>query len=175
MIRRHPLSSFLARLAFGAAILVLGPSPAIPAEMLEGPFNARVLEVIDGDSLRVVVRVWLDQHIETLVRIRGIDTPERRGACPEERAGAAAAAEALNRLIGPGPVVLSRIAGDKFFGRVLADVRSDEGVAIADAMLHSGLARAYSGSTRKGWCGPNRPKLGKTVVEKDRWRSFDSR
>ena len=136
----------------------------MPAETLDGPVSARVLEVVDGDSLRVVVQVWLGQHIETLVRIRGIDTPERRGACPGESASAKAATAALSRLVGPGPVVLSRIAGDKYFGRVLADVTSDDGVSLGEAMLHSGLARGYDGRTRESWCDREKARPGETVV-----------
>lgn len=80
--------SLLCALALGLGLIVLRPAPAVPAETLDGPVSARVLEVVDGDSLRVVVQVWLGQHIETLVRIRGIDTPERRRACPGESATA---------------------------------------------------------------------------------------
>jgi endonuclease YncB( thermonuclease family) len=108
--------------------------------------------------------VWLGQHIETLVRIRGIDTPERSGACPGEGEAALAATAALSRLIGSGPVVLSRIAGDKYFGRVLADVTSGDGVSLGQAMLHSGLARLYDGKTRRSWCDRERAKPGETVV-----------
>lgn len=158
----HIFRHYVVALAIG--ILALPAGRAMSAEMLEGPFPARVIEVVDGDSLRVVVQVWLGQHIETLVRIRGIDTPEQRGACPGESAAAQLATAALSRLVGPGPVVLSRIAGDKYFGRVLADVTSDDGVSLAEAMLHSGLARAYDGRARRAWCDPEKAKPGETVV-----------
>jgi len=138
--------------------------PAMAAETLEGPVRARVIEVVDGDSLRVVVHVWLGQHIETLVRIRGIDTPERQGTCPGEKAAAAAATAALSRMIGSGPVVLSRIAGDKYFGRVLADVASGDGVPLGPAMLQSGLARPYDGGARRPWCDREKAKPEETVV-----------
>jgi endonuclease YncB( thermonuclease family) len=147
-----------ADLRLGAAIaaailLVLQPSRAAAAESLAGPIEARVLEVLDGDSLRVIVHVWLGQHIETLVRIRGIDAPERRGRCAGEIAAAAEATATLGRLVGSGPVILHRVAGDKYFGRVLADVTSDAGVELAPAMLAGGFARAYDGAgARRGWC-----------------------
>jgi endonuclease YncB( thermonuclease family) len=144
--------------------VVLCSGPIASAETLDGPVHGRVIEVVDGDSLRVVVHVWLGQHIETLVRIRGIDTPELHGACPGESKAALAATAALSRLIGPGPVVLSRIAGDKYYGRVLADVVSGDGISLATAMLHSGLARAYDGGARKPWCGPEKAKPAETVV-----------
>jgi endonuclease YncB( thermonuclease family) len=156
MLRAFPLT---------LGVLAFASEPAVPSEMLDGPLRARVLEVVDGDSLRVVVKVWLGQHIETLVRIRGIDTPERRGACPDESAAAQAATAALSRLIEPGTVVLSHIAGDKYFGRVLADVTADGGISLREAMLHSGLARIYDGGARRSWCDRERAKPRESVVE----------
>jgi len=140
-------------LLIGTAFVALQPSRASTAESLAGPLEARVVEVLDGDSLRVIVHVWLGQHIETLVRIRGIDAPERRGRCAGEIAAAAEATATLGRLVGSGPVILHRVAGDKYFGRVLADVTSDAGVELAPAMLAGGFARAYDGAgARRGWC-----------------------
>jgi endonuclease YncB( thermonuclease family) len=146
-------------------LLALPVDLAASAESLDGPFQARVVEVIDGDSLRVVVRVWLGQHIVTLVRIRGIDAPEHRGACAGESRAAQAATEALGRLVAPGTVVLSDIAGDKYFGRVLADVTLESGASLREEMLHSGLARVYDGGTRASWCSGERPKPWESVVE----------
>jgi endonuclease YncB( thermonuclease family) len=163
----HGLSSIFAivrPIALALGVLAV-PVDVTASERLEGPFHARVIEVIDGDSLRVVVRVWLGQHIETVVRIRGIDTPERRSACPGESKAAQAATEALDRLVGPGTVVLSHIAGDKYFGRVLADVTLESGASLREEMLHSGLARVYDGGTRASWCSGERPKPWESVVE----------
>jgi endonuclease YncB( thermonuclease family) len=101
--------------------------------------------------------------VETLVRIRGIDTPERHGGCAREIAAASMATAALGQLVGTAPVVLSRIAGDKYFGRVLADVTSASGVELASAMLAGGFARPYDGRARSGWCEES-AKSAETVL-----------
>jgi endonuclease YncB( thermonuclease family) len=119
---------------------------------LPGPVTADVVAVIDGDTLRVRAAVWVDLSVETLVRIRGIDAPELRGRCIGEREDARLATENLRRAVGEGPVTLRAIAGDKYFGRVVADVRSAGGTDLAVAMLASGLARPYGGGTRASWC-----------------------
>ena len=49
-------------------------------------YRAEVLHVIDGDSFRVKAGIWLDHLVETNIRLRGIDTPELRGAkCAAEK------------------------------------------------------------------------------------------
>ena len=128
------------------------PAAAMGAERLAGPYFAAVERVVDGDTLAVRVTVWLGQDLRVLVRVRGIDAPELRGACESEKAQAAAAAVALARLVEPGPVSLTNIEGDKYFGRVLADVASPKGVDVGTALLTGGYARPYEGGRRGGWC-----------------------
>jgi endonuclease YncB( thermonuclease family) len=122
------------------------------AETLPGPVPATVERVVDGDTIAVTVRVWLGHDVRVLVRVRGIDAPELRGRCPEERRRAAAASDRLVSSVADGKVVLSRIEGDKYHGRVLADVTLADGRDLAAVMIASGTARAYDGSRRAAWC-----------------------
>jgi endonuclease YncB( thermonuclease family) len=82
-----------------AAVAILGvvgrPRDAPAAEVLAGPVSARVLEVIDGDTVVVQAQVWIGQAIEFRVRLAGIDAPELRGKCDAERALAAQARDFL--------------------------------------------------------------------------------
>ena len=119
---------------------------------LPGPYLATVERVVDGDTLAVRVTVWLDLDVSVLVRIRGVDAPELRGRCDSETRRAKAAAAALGRLLAGGSVVLTEIEGDKFFGRVVADVVTPAGQDVAGALLAGGHARPYSGGRRGGWC-----------------------
>lgn len=134
------------------AVAGFAAGPGVPADRLSGPVSADVVAVVDGDTLRVRAAVWVDLSVETLVRIRGIDTPELRGRCPGERDEARAAAETLRVLVGDRPVTLREIEGDKYFGRVLADVRTGAGIDVGPAMLATGLARPYDGGARGSWC-----------------------
>lgn len=114
-------------------------------------FLAQVLAVVDGDTFRARVQVWTDVEVVTSVRVAGIDTPELRGKCPAERERAIAARERLRALLASGPVLVTRVADDKFGGRVDAVV-SVNGVRVADTLIAEGLARAYTGGARAGWC-----------------------
>jgi len=129
--------------------VALAPDP----DLLPGPVPAEVVEVVDGDTLRVRAQVWIDLELETLVRLRGIDTPELRGKCEAEKAQARAAKDALARLAADGPVALTQVEYEKYAGRVLADIAGSSGQDLAQAMIAAGHARAYAGGERQGWCG----------------------
>ena len=114
---------------------------------------ATVLRVIDGDSLVVRATIWLGQKVETTVRLLGVDTPELRGACGEERDLATRSRAFTARLAETGAeVTLSDIQLGKFAGRVLARVVTTDGVDIGQALIDAGLARPYRGGRRGTWC-----------------------
>ena len=135
-----------------ALVALCFPAAAVAADRLAGPYLAAVERVIDGDTLAVRVTVWLGQDLRVLVRVRGVDAPELRGECQSEKVRGAAAAVALARMVEAGPVSLTNIEGDKYFGRVLADVSSPRGIDIGAALLNGGYARPYEGGRRGGWC-----------------------
>lgn len=126
------------------------------APLALGAYRATVTRVMDGDTVEARVPVWLGQEILTKIRLRGIDAPEISGACGEEKELAVRAAERLKALIGDGPVTLSAIGPDKYYGRVVAHLTVHRGEAALDAgevLLREGLARAYDGKRREAWCG----------------------
>ena len=135
-----------------AAAMLAASSPASARDTLKGPYAAAIERVVDGDTIAVRVTIWLNQELTVLVRIRGIDAPEMRSRCAEERDLADRARARLALMTGDGPVVLTNITGEKYWGRVLADIATAEGGDVAAAMLAAGLARPYSGGTRLSWC-----------------------
>lgn len=145
------------RRTIGAALLALALAVSVAGaaakERLAGPFVARVEAVIDGDTLAVEVPVWLGVALTTRVRLSGIDTPELHGHCQREKD----LAEKAKRLLEEettAQVTLRNVAGDKYYGRVEADVTTvPDGLNLSDAMLASGLARPYDGGKRGDWCG----------------------
>lgn len=144
-------------LAAGLAGLLAAtaPRPAAAFADLPGPVLAEVVDVIDGDSLRVRARIWLQQEVETIVRVQGIDAPELRGRCPQEveRAKEARAA-LLSTVAGENYMVaLHNIMQDKYGGRVLADILSpDTGQNLIQPLIDQTLVRVYTGGARQGWC-----------------------
>ena len=136
----------------GPLILFAFFGAAISAELLNGPLAARIVRVIDGDTLVVRVHIWLDQDVETRVRLFGIDTPEIRGKCPEERLMALDARALVEKTGGDDEVFLHDVRYGKFARRVVARVSSAHSAGFATALLQSGLARPYDGGKRLSWC-----------------------
>ncbi len=121
-------------------------------EILPGPLHGSLLDVLDGDTLSVRLHVWIGQEVVTDVRIAGIDTPELKGKCARERDMALSAREEVRQLLENGGVVLSDIKLEKYAGRVLAHVKTADGIHIGDHLIAKRLARPYQGKTRAGWC-----------------------
>jgi micrococcal nuclease len=103
-------------------------------------------------------RRWLDElrrgHAQEprwrADQVKGIDTPEIKGACAYERRLAAAAREfAAGQLRRAERVTLVRHGRDKY-GRTLAYVLVD-GKDLGDEMVRKGLARKWEGR-RRSWC-----------------------
>ncbi len=131
---------------------LLAVAPATAAERLAGPVRAEVLRVIDGDTLEARADIWLGVQLTVHVRLRGIDAPEVHGQCEREKILAAAATDLLRKETTP-LVTLRNISGDKYYGRVEADVTTaPDGLDLAKTMLASGLARPYDGGKRGDWC-----------------------
>ena len=70
---------YTARMRYLIAALLALPGVAMAADTLPGPIQAEVLRVIDGDTIEVRAKIWLDQYIETNVRLAGLDAPTHYG------------------------------------------------------------------------------------------------
>jgi endonuclease YncB( thermonuclease family) len=118
-----------------------------------GGHPAEVLRVNDGDTFEARVHVWPGMQVTTKVRLRGIDAAEFRAHCAEEYRLATAARDALVRMLDEGGVTIGRIDFDKYGGRVVANAATRGTPDISEALLKTGLVRAYDGGRRDGWCG----------------------
>ena len=111
-----------------------------------------VIFVIDGDTFRVDIRGWPAVAGENIpVRVYGVDTPEIRGQCDEEKERAVQAREYVEDLLFQAQrIELYNLKRDKYF-RLAAYVDID-GLDLTSALIESGHGRPYSGGTRLGWC-----------------------
>ncbi|MEN6541505.1 thermonuclease family protein [Parvibaculum sp.] len=136
-----------------ASLVLFGSTSIVRAkDEIRGPVEAQVIRVVDGDTLKVKAEIWLGQTVEVEVRLAGVDAPELKGKCREEREGAIRARDYLARLSAAGHVRLTDIKRDKFGGRVIANVSNDETPDFSAALRARGLARAYGGAKRGSWC-----------------------
>lgn len=127
------------------AIILTACTAALAAALWHphSPLPTReIATVVDGDTIRVR---------NGRVRIMGLDAPELHARCPQEAVMARQATERMRQLIAGG-VALEPHGHDRY-GRVLAVVTDAQGRDVARVMIGEGLARAYSGGRREGWCG----------------------
>ncbi len=116
---------------------------------------ATPVRTIDGDTFEARVDVWPRQAVVVSVRIIGIDAPELRGRCEDERMAALRARVALDEaLTAAGTVYLVNVQEDAYAGRVDADVYDPNGASLAARMLAAGLAVPMGTRRTKDWCAP---------------------
>ena len=111
-----------------------------------------VINVYDGDTFRVNIDEFppiLGENIA--IRILGIDTPEIKGNCQQERQLAIKARDFTRKYLNSGSVIsLTDLKRDKYF-RILANVYID-GKNLGDALLMQNLAVVYLGKKKFNWC-----------------------
>jgi endonuclease YncB( thermonuclease family) len=146
------LTGLIPALFVCAMASLMAVRPADARDEISGPVAATVVRVIDGDTFFAEALVWPGEIVRVSVRIRGIDAPELYSRCPRERLAAAQARDALAELLDRPPVRITNIGGGKYYGRVLADVETEDG-EVAPALLSRALVRFYSGGRRQPYCG----------------------
>lgn len=120
---------------------------------MDWKFNAKILRVVDGDTIDC--RIRLGFHVEVRERLRlcmddgvGINAPETRGAeRPEGLASKAALVAMIERYCEYDECVVKTFKGTKQgkYGRFLASLETDEGVKLCDLLVEQGHAerKAY--------------------------------
>jgi endonuclease YncB( thermonuclease family) len=119
---------------------------------LRAVYPAEVLRVLDGDTFEARVRLWPGLESVIKIRLRGIDAPEMKARCEEERSKALAARDALQAILDQGEVGVSAVTLDKYGGRVVADASTRATPDVSAALLGANLVRSYSGGRRETWC-----------------------
>lgn len=120
---------------------------------ITGPVSAEIIRVIDGDTILVAAKPWPQQTMEVHVRLRGIDAPELKSSCAATRDAGQHARAALTDLTrDQRDIQLMRISGDKYFGRVVADISFSDGRNPAQEMLSAGYVTPYDGGRKKENC-----------------------
>jgi len=106
----------------------------------------------DGDTCYVLAPSLPESLQKMSIRILGIDTPEIRGDCTEEKELALEGREVANNLFRNAEKIEFRgYKWDKYGGRILTEVYLDD-QNYAELLMIAGLARPYYGGTKTSWC-----------------------
>lgn len=120
-----------------------------------GPYEATVVYVADGDTVEAVISTWPQQYVQTRIRVRGVDTPEKGGyaQCDAERELAAKATAFATEMLLSKDVTVVDVGLDKYGGRYVADLIMADGTRYSTKLIEAGYAVAYDGGTKtKPWC-----------------------
>ena len=136
-------------------------SQALAEEIVIIGIPASVASVYDGDTFKANLNIAGCPEVlcdNMPVRIKGIDTPEIKGKCDQEKMAAQQARDHLFSMIAGKVVDIRDTERDKFF-RIGAAVYVD-GKNVGQDMLNSGHARVYhANSKRLSWCGDSDNKM----------------
>ena len=109
---------------------------------------AKVIKVYDGDTITVAAKLPFEASpiYRFSVRLRGIDSPEIKGATKTECELAIQARDALHTLLF-GQIIELRRNGKEKYGRLLADIYYKE-IHVNQWMVENGHAVCYDGGKK---------------------------
>ena len=123
------------------------------AQVIEVFANVEYVRAYDGDTITVNIPRLPDVFGKNIgIRVRGVDTPEIRAKCDNEKYMAIRARNYVRSLLENAKKIdLINPERGKYF-RIVADVRFD-GADLRDSLLHMGYAINYNGGTKTNpWC-----------------------
>lgn len=111
-----------------------------------------VTNVVDGDTIDVVIDLGFDISFTSRVRLAGIDTPESRTTNKVEKALGLESKEYLKKAIKAAKTVViktEKMDSSEKYGRILGWVYLDgSGNSINHEMIENGYAWGYLGDTK---------------------------
>ena len=130
------------------------PTPTVeptPIAQTGGEFAVQIVRVLDGDTVEVEIgEVQVAGLKNQTVRIEGVDTPETRTTDDFEKACGNWSKERVTEFLSDrGPFVLITEFDDGGFGRILGDLRSQDGYLLTDFLLDEGLAVEYDATAAR--------------------------
>jgi micrococcal nuclease len=115
-------------------------------------FVKDVTNVVDGDTIDVIIDLGFDILFSSRVRLAGIDTPESRTKDLAEKALGLEAKEYLKKSLKDAKSVIiktEKMNSSEKYGRILGWVYiNGDTVSLNDMMINHGYAWGYLGDTK---------------------------
>ena len=115
-------------------------------------FVKEVKNVVDGDTIDVVIDLGFDILFASRVRLAGIDTPESRTTDKSEKALGLESKEYLKKHLKDAKLVViktEKINSSEKFGRILGWLYvNGDTESVNDKMINDGYAWGYMGDTK---------------------------
>ena len=112
----------------------------------------KVENVVDGDTIDVLIDLGFDILFASRVRLAGIDTPESRTKDLKEKALGLESKEYLKKALKDAKSVViktEKMDSSEKYGRILGWIYiNDDTVSLNDMMINDGYAWGYLGDTK---------------------------
>lgn len=109
-------------------------------------YPVKEIRVVDGDTSEVTLDLGMGIQAFKMVRILGVDTPEKNTPAGKAVKGA------IERWVArESPLVAKYTKEDKFGGRFDGDLIGASGGSLAAFLLEQGLGRSYNGERKPEW------------------------
>jgi micrococcal nuclease len=113
-------------------------------------YSAKLIKVVDGDTLDLEVDLGFDVNVKMRFRLAGIDTPELKSKDATERLTALEAKQFVQDFLANKPLkVLTSKDKQEKYGRYLATVFVVGGENLNVALLDNKLAKPYDGGSKE--------------------------
>lgn len=117
-------------------------------------YKARVVRIIDGDSLKVMVDLGFSIHVEQFFRLFDYQAPELRNSI--EKPLAIIAKEELEKLIPVDTEIIFCSKGKDKYGRWLADIAWKED-SLSKLLIEQGFGVYWNGKGDRPTFDPQEP------------------
>jgi micrococcal nuclease len=112
----------------------------------------KVENVVDGDTIDVLIDLGFDILFQSRVRLAGIDTPESRTSDKAEKVLGLESKEYLKKYLKDAKSVIiktEKMDSSEKYGRILGWVYvNDDTESLNDKMINDGYAWGYMGDTK---------------------------
>lgn len=127
-------------------------------------YSAKVVRVVDGDTLDAEIDIGFDVFVKKRIRLYGIDTWESRTRdLAEKEKGLAAKARLIELLAANGNKFMLQSHELGKYGRVLGSIILDDDRDACDILLEEGHAYSYDGGNKQ----EARDRAAKILAEKE--------
>ena len=118
-------------------------------------YGAKLLRVVDGDTADVMIDLGFDTWVKARLRLKGVDTWEKRTRNKEEKVkGIAASAFTKEHLERNEGNFIIQSYGKGKYGRVLAEIFIDgEDKSLNQLLIENGHAYIYEGGKKQVFNG----------------------
>ena len=114
-------------------------------------YNATVVRVVDGDTIRLDIDLGFDVVLKNQsVRLYRVDTPECRTRDLKEKAAGLLSKSVVKGFVDQGSKVIIKTSLDTKgkFGRILGTIITDNGININEHLIDNNYAVEYYGQSK---------------------------